>query len=66
MSPPMSSVNVSMASLGVTMTQMVRHGLNGCGMASVGVAWPKWVWNGVVGLAWFQSVWHGLSGCGMS
>ena len=40
---PMSSVGVSMASLGVTMPQRVRHGLSRCGMASVGVAWPKWV-----------------------
>ena len=36
-------VCVSMDSLGVSR----------CGMASVGVAWPQWVW-------------HGLTGCGIA
>ena len=54
---------VSMDSLGVSM----------CGMASVGVAWPHWVWHGLtgcgiaqVGVAWPQWVWHGLNGFGMA
>ena len=45
---------------------------SGCGIASVGVAWPKWVWHDVsgfgvvlVGVAWTQWVWHVLSGCSM-
>ena len=62
---------------------MVWHGLSGCGlapgdaqgyyMASVGVAWPQWVWNNLRGcvydswgVACSHRVWHVISACRMS
>ena len=40
-------------SLGLSRGVLGRHGISGCGMVSVGVAWP-------------HCVWLGLSGCVMS